>query len=297
MRIGSQGAWSDIQAIKNQFPADQESNRWDLLPGELWLHIFTYLNSTDLPQVRLICRLWNLCAQHPSVVKSVYYRDKKMIYKTFAFGKKDWVRCGGADLVIDEDEEKEISSLPNNIIKILNSSCPLFPGKKVRETHMLFRIPKGLSIKKIGQLAKRYFPDNKKGFRGFIPVYNKEVDCSYWALMTMDVLPESTDKCYADQQAMVSLVKSKDLETGSPMYMIPTALEASCGIFTKHFATLKANDLESGIRLFKNKYICCQDTVLGFCHATVGIFTQRGLNFYFIYQSCSVVGVAALRKF
>jgi hypothetical protein len=69
-----------------------------------------------------------------------------------------------------EEDKNDIESLPNNIGSILRSPCPAFPGKRVFETHVLFRMPRTvgraadgqeipLTLKTLGELARKYFPN------------------------------------------------------------------------------------------------------------------------------------------
>ena len=66
-----------------------------------------------------------------------------------------------------EYDAKEFESLPPDIGRLLKSSCPAFPGKRVIETHMLVRLPKGFTLNTLGMLAKKYFPQNPDGY-GYI---------------------------------------------------------------------------------------------------------------------------------
>lgn len=69
------------------------------------------------------------------------------------------------EAVKDEDLEEEWRSLPWNIAGILEGRCPIFPEKRVTDTHMLVRLPKTLTLKSLGELAKKYFSANDTGYR------------------------------------------------------------------------------------------------------------------------------------
>src|SRR5690606_4098258 len=103
-----------------------------------------------------------------------------------------------------------------NIAKELRRSA--FPGKNIRETHVLVRMPKGLTIKKHGELAKKYFPINTDGYRYIWSAIvdelgDKSVDESVWLLMTKDVLQGSRNKSYSQQKNIVAQLAET---TGSP---------------------------------------------------------------------------------
>src|SRR3984957_19121861 len=134
----------------------------NVLPNELILEIFSLLNVVTLEKSCEVSKTWKELANDPIVCK-------KLVYREIAFSNENWVLCFGKDIVKDEDKKEEFSSLPGNILEILKSPCPIFSGKKVIDTHMLVRIPKTinsqlLTLNSLGQLAKRYFPNNTTGY-------------------------------------------------------------------------------------------------------------------------------------
>ncbi len=142
----------------------------------------------------------------------------------------------------------EIPPLPVGIDALLASPCPFWPGRKIGSTHLLVLIPSrvdgvAFTLNKLGELARRYFPDNKEGYR----YYNSGVraqlgstppKASYWLLMTHDILPSSRGRTYSAQQALVA---DRSREAGVS-YVLPGALEAATAILT-HYA-------RSGKRLY-----------------------------------------------
>ena len=120
-----------------------------IIPPEVVVNqIFSYLNLHELGVSRRVSRIWNQYASTPILWRSAIYRE-------IAFSSKNWAQWD-ADLVKDVDMRQEMLSLPKNIAEELRRSA--FPGKSIRETHVLVRMPKGLTIKKLGELAKKYFP-------------------------------------------------------------------------------------------------------------------------------------------
>ena len=108
-------------------------------PDELILEIFSYLSFDDLATLRLVSKTWNQIATDEKLTK------KKEIYTKIAFGNDKWARCFGDDMVKDEDRDEEFASLPWNIAGILESRCPVYPDQRIKDTHMLVRLPKTLN--------------------------------------------------------------------------------------------------------------------------------------------------------
>lgn len=260
--------------------------------------IFPYLNLYELGVCRIISHAWNKSVSDPILWRSTIYRE-------MAFSIKNW-GMWDRDFIKDVDERKEILSLPENIAKELRRSA--FPGESIRKTHVLVRMPKGLTINKLGELAKKYFPDNIQGYR-YIDneIVNELGDKlagededelgdepageSVWLLMTKDILQESRGGSYRGYRDIVASFSEK---TGIP-YQVPTLLEA--------VACILAEYSRSENRLFSDRpktYIRCQDTS-EFMIPIVGNFSLAGLDVEdyscYYYHDSAHIGVAALRKF
>ncbi|CCB86379.1 putative uncharacterized protein [Parachlamydia acanthamoebae UV-7] len=254
-----------------------------IIPPEVVVnHIFSYLNLHELGVSRSVSRTWNQCASVPILWQSAIYRE-------IAFSSKNWAEWN-TDLVKDVDMRQEMLSLPKNIAEELRRSA--FPGKSIRETHVLVRMPKGLTIKKLGELAKKYFPSNTDGYRYIWPAIvdesgDKAVDESVWLLMTKDVLQGSRSKSYSQQKNIVAELAET---TGVP-YQVPTTLEAATCILAEYS--------RSENRLFSDSpwtWTRCQENVQGF-QMVVGGFAPVGLRVDYYYFDDGCLGVAALRKF
>jgi hypothetical protein len=191
-------------------------------------------------------------------------------------------------------------ALPSDIGTILDSACPFWPGRKVRDTHLLVLMPATVdgapfTLNLLGELIQRpkngghetgyryYGKDTKAQFGAASP------DRSYWLLMTRDVLEGSRSKSYSAQKA---LVESHASRTGQP-YAMPGALEAATAILMHHVRT--------GERLFSvdpYTYTRCQELAEGKYPVVVGGFESSGLHVYSnICGSSSHDGVAGCRKF
>jgi hypothetical protein len=193
--------------------------------------------------------------------------------------------------------------LPADIDEILNSRCPFcpfWPGKKVKDTHLLVLVPARLgglpfTLDLLGELIKspkggghgtqyrRYDSDVKRELGGRSP------GAPYWVLMTRDVLPDSRNKTYDAQKALVA----SHADRLRRPYEMPHALEAATAILMHH--------VRSGERLYADDpwtYTRCQEKV---CNnnwpVVVGGFSPGGLFVsihYFVYD---FHGVSCLRKF
>jgi len=219
------------------------------------------------------------------------------IYKEIAFGNDKWAQCFGKDIVKGEDSREELSSLPwNDFIADCKKFKSIFPKKNAKDRLMLVRLPKtlngGLTLKSLGELAKKYFSDSDTGYE-FIwsdivdELGDKSIDKSYWVLMTKDVLPGSRNKSYTEQQDIIGKLAQKALIG----YEIPDTLAAAICILAQYF--------DSKMRLFSDNpgtFIRCKDKVKD-VQTAVGGFLSAGLNVRNSYFDNNYIGVAVLRKF
>ena len=206
-----------------------------------------------------------------------------------AFGKDKWKLFFGVDV----GEEPPI---PPNIYEILESPCPFWEGKKVRETHMLVLLPKtvngeSLTANKLIDLVKNPKNGNSTKFDYISDDVNtvlgdKAVEESYWFLMTKDVIEESRSESYANQKQLVQNKTNAECE-------LPTYLEAlvCCVmhhvIFGKHLLGRE-----------RNTHTRCQDLIDG-NPVVVGGFASDGLfvNCDYDFFDYDFRGVSACRKF
>jgi len=255
-----------------------------LVPSEVLVnHIFPHLNLHELGVSCKVNKVWKQCASTPILWQSVVYHE-------IAFSSKNWAEID-ADLVKDVEMKQEILSLPENIAEELSFSA--FPGKSISETHVLVRMPKGLTIKKLGELAKKYFRISRNGYRStreeiLTELGDKSVEKPVWLLMTKDVLEGSACKLYDEQEPIVAQLAKK---TGVP-YQIPTTLEAATCILAEYF--------RSKIRLFGDNpytYTRCQENIQSDQMNVGGFSSIGGLCLCAHNYIGDNFGVAALRKF
>ncbi len=260
------------------------------LPIEIISIIFSHLDIVTLGRSCCVSKDWNRLANDPILWK-------KAIYREIAFGNADWAKSFGDDVVKGEDRKEELSSLPwKEFIEDCKKFKSIFPEKNAKDTLMLVRLPKtlnsGLTLKSLGELAKKYFSKSDTGYR-FIwsaiiqELGDKSIDKSRWVLMSTDVLPGSINKSYEEQQKIVADLAEKSLIG----YEFPKTLESAVCILSQYF-------FDSKTRLFNDDpwtYTRCKENVQGY-QTVVGGFAPAGLLVSISFDG-DHIGVAALRKF
>ncbi|MHA7878111.1 MAG: hypothetical protein ACX93T_04320, partial [Bacteroidota bacterium] len=137
--------------------------------------------------------------------------------------------------------------IPTHIEALLSQPCPLFPGKKVYESHLLTLIPATvdgtpLTLSNFQTVLKRTkeLGHHKAGYGFYCSNVKQEfgekiIGTSYWVLMTRDVLPGSRDKTYEEQRRLVVDIA----ENTSIAYTLPTILEGVVSTLCYHVETGK----------------------------------------------------------
>ncbi len=243
-------------------------------------HLQARLLFLELNQLKMKAKITQLKAA------SIQVKEKAVetLIPPQAFGKALWATHFG-DIGIEPP-------LPPNIHTILESPCPFWPGKKIKETHLLTLIPATingapLTLNKLEELIQnpqqghkaeyRYYNRDIKNEHGTTPVNQ-----AYWVLMSRDVIPESRRKSYADQQQLVAQ---------HPHYQVPQAIEAAVCILMEFVV--------SGVRLYGHRpltYTRCEQSFQGY-QLIVGGLDAVGLIVYSAYVDNDYTGVGALRKF
>ncbi|MFI0434753.1 MAG: F-box protein [Parachlamydiaceae bacterium] len=267
-----------------------------IIPDALVLKVFSYLTLATLGTICCVSQPWKQLANTPILWKIA-------IYKEIAFGNDKWAECFGRHVVEDEDSREELSSLP---LKAFIQDCKkfkkIFPLKKAKDCLMLVRLPKtlngGLTLKSVGELAKKYFPASNTGYKHIMPDIirqegDKSIDKSQWVLMTQDVFPQITGKNYPLQQKMVAYATEKFLIG----YKIPPILAATVCIFSRYFES----NIRSNIPLFSGGSeisIRCQEKVNCGYGMVVWGFEPDGIRLLCNSDSgFHRMGVALLREF
>lgn len=255
-------------------------------PAFIILEIFSYLNLNELGKSSCVSKKW----RETLVNSKATNLWKAAIYHDFAFSSKNWAKLD-KNIVKGVDFREEMLSLPDDIVQQLRLSHNAFPGENLRKSHVLVIMPKGLTIKKLGELAKKYFPNNGGGYRyiygPILNELNKPTKKSVWLLHKNDVIDKTRGKSFNDQEIEVMNLAKK---SGVP-YEIPTTPQT--------IACILAEYSRSQTRLFNDDpwtYTRCQEKVQGY-HVLVGGFALAGLCVFNNYYAYDDIGVAALRKF
>jgi len=120
------------------------------------------------------------------------------------FGVADWQKLYGITLTPKQIEA--VSQFPWSE-KTLNAPCPFHPGKMVRETHFAFV---GLDTVSIMELQKLNPSSSEPRFYDYAPnswysneKFAKETLKLRWYLLLKDIVPNSENKTFDEQKAML----------------------------------------------------------------------------------------------
>jgi hypothetical protein len=190
-----------------------------------------------------------------------------------AFGAQEWEHYFG--------KVGAEPPLPADIVEILYSNCPFWPGNQVKDTHLLVLIPSTVNgvpftLNLLGHLIQN---PKRGGYKTQYRDYccdvhqhfgNQSPRSPYWVLVTRNVLPDSRYKTCAQHEEFVAVQSRR---TGAP-YKIPRVLEISTAILSYY--------VRSGERLYTHEprtYTRCQEMVPCFTDASifVGGFSSGGL--------------------
>ena len=222
---------------------------------------------------------------------------------TPVFGAQEWRRYFG--------EVGEDPSLPSDIDEILGGPCPFWPGKAVKDTHLLVLIPstvsgKAFTLDLLGELVQhprggghgtQYFLYDDEVQRSLGSAYSSS---SYWVLLTRDVLPGSRGKPYAVQQALVAAQASR---TGYPPYEMPHVLEVATAILSHYVCSgyrLDEGFLDDKTETLSTATYCAElleDAAGRQSTVAVGHFCARGLVFLSGFDDDVEFGISCLRRF
>lgn len=271
--------------------------------------VFSILKLADLSSCCLVNHRWRQVANDPFLLKTA-------IYTEIAFNSSKWERWFNSRFVTGDEKELEFSSLPLNIAEILQSPCPIFPGKRVGETHILVRVSETVTehfvilLKKAIEKHNIKYPmslisdwsiaddfnvslsvikhhwelggDSLIGQRG-----NNPKDKPHWVLITKDLLPGSRGVRFDRCKAIVNeLAKRSGIS-----YEIPKTIDALFGICAQY------RDYHSRIEVHEqNPTSYTYTSNLGWMGqiALVGDFASGCLRSGETYENW--LGVAAVRR-
>ncbi|MCU0317886.1 MAG: hypothetical protein MUC61_00905 [Amoebophilaceae bacterium] len=191
--------------------------------------------------------------------------------------------------------------LPTDIARTLHNSCPFWPEKKIKDTHLLVLIPSTVDGKPftLNLLRDLIQSPGRVGYRTQYRDYDYDVQqifgnqyprSSYWVLVTRDVLPDSRFKTCIQQE---ELVATQARRTEMP-YKMPRVLEMATAILS--------NYTRSGERLYADTpwtYTRCQEMIPCFTDASVfvGGFSSGGLSISDDFVPNRNYGVSSLLRY
>ncbi len=218
-------------------------------------------------------------------VVSFLNEKRREAVKGIAFGAKEW-----REYFLYFLEEPP---LPQNILEILNSQCHLDSSRKVKDTHILALVPKNLTLEGLDDLAKGYFPLKacfwEATYSALISkAFPAPIEKSFWVLMSKDILSESTNLHFIEQQKMVNKLS----ETSGIKCEIPTALEVAICVFT-HYARSKEYLF---IRNIPQTVTRCIDSHNKVIIGYLPILNSLLINVY-TNEPDSDIGVVVMRRF
>jgi hypothetical protein len=253
----------------------ENQQKHSLIPNEIMLKIFSFFGFSGFQQTLQLNKQW------------LKLTKESALWKVFcvAFDKKRWGIYFG-DVGIEPP-------IPSDITQIFESPCPIWEGKKVKETHLLTLIPQTvngepLTLKLLGELVQKLLKGNKTPYSSFnLGDYtDSPAPASHWVLMSREVIPESLNRSYVDQQALVTNAAQK----AQAPYQVPNILDAVVCLFMEY--------IQSGTCLYRDnpwRWSRCQEKYDKTWQLVFGGFAPEGL-----YINCSYdgndCGVGVLRK-
>lgn len=243
-----------------------------LLNQDVLKKIFMELDFRKMSFCGLVCKEWNQVVNNHALIK-------ENIFQNFSFGPLHWNEFYGADTISNEEMEAARCLLKPHIFEILKSTCPAFPKKRIMETHMLVWIPekikgKVLTILNFGELQIYQYIWNKI----LEEVAELTVE-SGWVLISTNILPDSMNKSYDDQQSYVECFN----RNGNVSWRVPRLAEAVVCISAKY--------LKMGITSnYEDHYTRSQERVGDF-QLLVGDFNADGLYIGSGNSKCNFIGV------
>ena len=269
------------------------------LPLELVDLILDLLPPADVWATQRVCK-----ACHNRFWSYDQLRREQLTLTDLAFGAGKWLKYYGLKV-------SDVPPVPLEIYALLDQECRIWPGRRVRDTHLLTLIPKGLTLNHLEELIQHplngdhatQYHDRKDCYEPYVgrELGDKAIPASYWVLMTRHILPDSRNKHYSQHQALVAHQAQR---TRVP-YVMPRTIEAIAGIvthFVEHKERLYGDDKQDVLVWHDSKqsnsytYTRCAEKVNGNqWSVVVGCFFSGGLGVYSLYDIwddfCGVGGV------
>lgn len=171
--------------------------------------IFSQLSPKDCAQAFQVCRSWNRLGN-----------DKRLLSKIpWYFGPEDWEYLFGVKV-------DDAPQLPAMTFEELNEPCPIWKDKKVKETHLLMLIPKGVSLQSFAKMIQESTLKDKSTYGPPLRYPGDETmsqSQSEWVLLTKKVIPESVKKSNYHEKLKL-LPQEEDYDGQSLLQTVISAL-------------------------------------------------------------------------
>lgn len=171
--------------------------------------------------------------------------EEDVMQETSALDSSNWKKFFG----------KNVANIgvPPKVTKLLDTPCPFWPNKLVKETHILCLVPKGLNQSTLYELAgkKGNFDDTDTG-----------VQKPYWVLVTKKIVPELKYFSSEKQQS-----KLQSFQVARQSYDVPSKIEAIVAtLAAKHLGGYSIfPDRENATKCKETDVVIGSDSGSSFC--------------------------------
>jgi V8-like Glu-specific endopeptidase len=182
-----------------------------------------------------------------------------------AFGRAKWAQYFG-DVGIEPP-------LPPNINEILNGPCPIWPDKKMHETHLLTLIPqsvngKPLTLKALGELVQESHSGKTTKYRFFYlgQFIDQPTQVTHWTFLTRNMIPDSQYKTLDVHRRLIGQYRG---------YEVPNILDTAVAFFMEY--------IQNKNRLYSDSdcsYTTCQEKHHSSVPLVIGFVDEEGLDIY-----------------
>jgi hypothetical protein len=162
----------------------------------------------------------------------------------------------------------KLHAMPKALVSFLESPCPIWKGKLVKETHIVFGVPTDLTVSTLFKSLNH---------STLLDIWDHRQPAGHWVAMTREILPKPRFLSWTQQQEQV----------GKVGYRIPSVVEAACGIVCAEAQT---------VRLFGNRgFTRCLEAECDW-PAAVGHDSWSHFSIY-TNDANELFGVAGVRRF
>jgi len=175
------------------------------LPRDIVRLIFSRLNLSDLKSFIKVSKHWKELATDSVVMNNAFIRE---------FANEKLAELFEKEILNGEKPDDGYPTLPKNIGTALCGESNVFPGEKMYKTHMLVKLPKGLTLNKLGTIMKKYSYFNGYGYvapRILSDFGDEPIKKSAWVLMAKKALESSKYKTPDERLSLIAELGKKNL--------------------------------------------------------------------------------------